>query len=105
MWPRDWSSDVCSSDLGGHVASVVQVQNGDARCVEVVDGDQGVAEAIQLGSGVQRGLRVALVLQVPPLAAIGEVEAEKSGKRAGADHDEIVLAVESARRGGQDAGT
>src|SRR5690625_5923307 len=40
-WPRDWSSDVCSSDL-------LQLRNS-------LPGDRGVAEAMSGGVRVRRG--------------------------------------------------
>src|SRR5207253_5442641 len=34
-WPRDWSSDVCSSDLGGVMQHIEEagIHSGDSACV------------------------------------------------------------------------
>src|SRR5690625_650589 len=105
IWPRDWSSDVCSSDLGG-------AGEYDPGQVAVVDLAAGAGEGVVRGEGAVGGgdvheLRVggdvaggpdawvggAQVVVDDDLAALAGahvdgVEAERAGDRAAARGDE-----------------
>src|SRR5437870_12589591 len=43
-WPRDWSSDVCSSDLGSIFVSVRELPATDSIVLEVADTGIGIPE-------------------------------------------------------------
>src|SRR5439155_9969838 len=55
-WPRDWSSDVCSSDLFAHAQPVVQ-------CARAVNGvPSGRLVSFGLAGALHNGLRIGEVL-------------------------------------------
>src|SRR5690625_5047313 len=49
IWPRDWSSDVCSSDLNGAVAAIVEKVDRTINIPQYVVNDSRIALA-QLGA-------------------------------------------------------
>src|SRR5690625_6832292 len=55
-WPRDWSSDVCSSDLDGSIQGLLKIANlpfigpdvlGSAICM-----DKDIAKRLMQGAGI-----------------------------------------------------
>src|SRR5207253_5866574 len=62
-WPRDWSSDVCSSDLTGAYAADFQLTPDEARRAEARE----VVIRSALDAGQRRGtVRAAIQIDAPP---------------------------------------
>src|SRR6266508_4745401 len=79
IWPRDWSSDVCSSDLDANAAAWAEFVHGAARDVDDM-------VCVTVGTGIGGGIVIAgeLLRGAHGVAAeIGHLRVEPGGHRCG----------------------